>query len=185
MHPTLTTIPDERIITRIYTVRGKKVMLDRDLAELYGVTTGNLNKAVSRNVDRFPEDFMFQLTREELKHLIFQNGTSSWGGTRKLPRAFTEHGVVMLSSVLKSKRAIQVNIQVVRTFTKLRELLTTHADLRRKIEEMEQQYDRKFKVVFEAINRLLTEEEKPKQPIGFGRGQNHAQKTRSSRNESV
>src|SRR5512139_1817014 len=123
-------IPEERIVNQIHLIRGKKVMLDRDLAELYGVTTGNLNKAVSRNLERFPEDFMFQLTREELKNLIFQNGTSSWGGVRKLPRVFTEYGVVMLSSVLKSKRAIQVNIQIVKTFAKLREMLATHADLR-------------------------------------------------------
>lgn len=165
---TMELVPQERIASRIFVVRGKKVMLDRDLALLYQVTTGNLNKAVKRNVQRFPEDFMFQLTKEELRSLIFQNGTSSgWGGTRKLPYVFTEHGVLMLSSVLKSERAIQVNIQIVRTFAKLREMLATHSELRQKIEDMERRYDKQFKVVFDALRKLLTEEEKPKRQIGF------------------
>lgn len=111
---------------KIYLIRNQKVMLDRDLAGLYDVTTGNLNKAVKRNSLRFPEDFMFQLTEKEFKDLIFQNGTSSWGGTRKLPYAFTEQGVAMLSSVLKSERAILVNIHIIRVFTRMRELLLTH-----------------------------------------------------------
>ena len=140
--------------------RGKRVMLDRDLANLYGVTTGNLNKAVTRNIERFPEDFMFQLTKEEFKNLIFYFGTSSWGGTRKLSRAFTEQGVAMLSSVLKSKRAIQVNIQIMRTFIKLKEMLSTHKDLKQKIEEMERKYDCQFKIVFDDIKRLLEPPEK-------------------------
>lgn len=142
-------------------------MLDKDLAQLYEVTTGNLNKAVTRNLSRFPEDFMFQLTKEEFKSLIFQNGTSSWGGTRKLPRAYTEQGVAMLSSVLNSERAIQVNIQIIRTFTKLRELLATNKKLREKIESLEKKYDKNFKLVFTVIKRLLAEEEKPKKEIGF------------------
>jgi hypothetical protein len=104
-------VPQEIIETKIFLIRGKKVMLDRDLAQLYGVTTSNLNKAVRRNIERFPEDFMFQLSKEEFENLIFHFGTSSWGGTRKLPFAFTENGVAMLSSVLNSKRAVQVNIQ--------------------------------------------------------------------------
>ena len=142
-------------------------MLDRDLAGLYGVATGNLNKAVSRNIERFPEDFMFQLTKEEFKNLIFHFGTSSWGGTRKLPRAFTEQGVAMLSSVLKSKRAIQVNIQIMRAFIKLKEMLSTHKDLKQKIEEMEKKYDYQFKIVFDAIKQLLEPPIEPKGKIGF------------------
>ena len=157
----------ERIESKIYFVRGQKVMIDRDLAELYGVTTGNLNKAVDRNLDRFPDDFMFQLTKAEFKNLIFQFGTSSWGGTRKLSRAFTEQGVAMLSSVLHSKRAVQVNIQIMRTFTKLRALLSTHKDLQRKIEEMEKKYDQQFQIVFEAIKQLLETDAKPRKQIGF------------------
>ncbi len=109
-------VPQEVIERKIFLIRGQKVMLDKDLAELYGVKTGNLNKAVDRNIDRFPADFMFRLTPIEFKNLIFHFGTSSWGGTRKLPRAFTEQGVAMLSSVLKSKRAIYVNIAIMRAF---------------------------------------------------------------------
>ncbi len=160
-------IPQEIIENKILFIRGKKVMLDKDLAILYGVTTGNLNKAVQRNIDRFPEDFMFQFTDEEFKNLIFQFGTSSWGGVRKLPYAFTENGVAMLSSVLNSKRAIDVNIQIMRTFTLLREMLLTHKDLQRKIEAMEKKYDQQFKIVFDAIKQLLEPEKKPRKRIGF------------------
>jgi hypothetical protein len=142
-------------------------MLDKDLAELYGVQTFNLNKAVKRNADRFPSDFMFQLTAEEFANLKFHFGISRWGGTRKLPYAFTELGVAMLSSVLNSKRAVQVNIQIMRAFVALRELLSSHRDLARKLEEMEKKYDQQFKVVFEAIRQLLTPEDKPKRQIGF------------------
>ena len=178
MSTTLTTVPDERIVTRIYTVRGKKVMLDADLADLYEVETKALLRAVKRNADRFPADFAFQLTKAEFDHLRYQIGTSRrWGGRRYEPYAFTEQGVAMLSGVLRSKRAIHVNVQIMRTFTKLRELLTTHADLRKKIEDLEQKYDRHFKVVFDAINRLLTDEEKPKHSIGFGRSNPSAQHT--------
>lgn len=157
----------ERIESKIYFIRGQKVMIDKDLAELYGVTTGNLNKAVDRNLDRFPDDFMFQLTKAEFKNLIFQFGTSSWGGTRKLSRAFTEQGVAMLSSVLRSKRAIQVNIHIMRTFTKLRTLLATHKDLQRKIEEMEKKYDQQFRVIFDAIRALIIPPETKRKKIGF------------------
>ncbi len=160
-------VPQEVIENKILFLRGKKVMLDKDLSPLYGVTTGNLNKAVRRNLERFPQDFMFQLTKEEFANLKFHFGISSWGGTRKFPYAFTENGVAMLSSVLNSKRAIQVNIQIMRTFTRLREMLLTHKDLQRKIEAMEKKYDYQFKVVFDAIKQLLEPPEKPKKRIGF------------------
>ncbi len=147
------------IENKIFLLRGLKVMLDRDLAELYGVTTGNLNKAVKRNIERFPEIFMFKLTKDELSSLRFQFGSLKRGQHRKyLPHAFTEQGVAMLSSVLKSKRAIQVNIQIMITFTKIREILATHKDLQRKIETLEgkyKQHDQQFKIVFEAIRQLL------------------------------
>lgn len=138
-------------------------MMDNDLAKLYGVTTGNLNKAVSRNLDRFPDDFMFQLSKAEFQNLMFQIGISSWGGTRKFPRAFTEQGVAMLSSVLRSKRAIQVNIQIMRVFTKLREVLATHKDLQRKIEG----HDDQIKYIFKILKQMLTPHETPKRKIGF------------------
>jgi len=123
------------INTKIYTIRGIKVMLDSDLAELYKITTGNLNKAVTRNIERFPSDFMFQLTKEEF-NLIFQNGTSSYGGRRKLPRVFTEQGVSMLSSVLRSPIAININIQIMRTFVEIRKYALTHDDLAKQIESL-------------------------------------------------
>lgn len=160
-------IPQEIIESKIYLIRGKKVMLDRDLAVLYGVTTGNLNRAVRRNLDRFPEDFMFQLTNHEVKNLIFHFGTSRWGGTRKLPYAFTENGVSMLSSILNSKRAIHVNIQIMRTFTRLREIMGSHKDLARRLDDLEKKYDGQFKIVFEAIRQLMAPPIKPKRKIGF------------------
>jgi hypothetical protein len=161
-------IPTERIEKCILLLRGQKVILDKDLAALYGVSTKNLNKAVSRNLDRFPDDFMFQLDLQEVINLKFQFGTSSWGGTRKLPRAFTEQGVAMLSSVLKSKRAVQVNIEIMRAFVKLREMLASHKDLALKPAEMEKKYDSQFKVVFDAIRELMTPIEPPPKPrIGF------------------
>jgi hypothetical protein len=160
-------VPQEIIESRIFLIKGKKVMLDRDLATLYEVTTGNLNRAVRRNLDRFPEDFMFQLTNQEVKNLIFQFGTSRWGGTRKLPYAFTENGVAMLSSILNSKRAIQVNIQIMRTFTRLREMMTSHKDLARRLDDLEKKYDGQFKIVFEAIRALMAPPMKPKRKIGF------------------
>ncbi|MFH1128488.1 MAG: ORF6N domain-containing protein [Candidatus Omnitrophota bacterium] len=158
----------EVIATKILMIRGKKVMLDRDLAELYEVDTRQLTRQVKRNIDRFPEDFMFQLTKEELQNLMCQNGTSSWGGTRKLPYAFTEQGVAMLSGVLHSKRAIKVNIQIMRAFIQLKRMLLTNVGLRRKIEEMEKKYDKQFAIVFQAIKQLLEPPPiKPKPPIGF------------------
>ncbi len=168
-------VPDKRIERSILLIRGLKVMIDRDLAELYGVQTRDLNKAVRRNSDRFPSDFMFQLTPEEYKNLMFQFGTSRWGGTRKLPYAFTELGVAMLSSVLNSKRAVHVNMQIMRAFVALREILATHKDLARKLEEMEKKYDQQFRVVFEAIRQLITApdsvQDKPKREIGFKVGE--------------
>lgn len=161
-------IPQEVVEQKIFVIRGHKVMIDKELAVLYGVETRDLNKAVSRNLDRFPEDFMFQLTEEEFKNLMFHFGTSSWGGTRKMPRAFTEHGILMLSSVLRSERAVQVNIQIMRTFVRLRRILESHKELLKKIEEMEKRYDANFRMVFEAIKRLMpSPAEKPKQKIGF------------------
>lgn len=162
-------VPFERIERRIYLIRGQKVMLDRDLAELYGVKTHVLNQAVKRNIKRFPEDFMFKLSLDEARNLISQIviSSSGWGGRRHAPFAFTEQGIAMLSSVLKSERAIMVNIQIIRTFTKLREMISENDYLRRKLEAMEMQYDEQFKIVFDAIRRILTEDEEPKTEIGF------------------
>jgi ORF6N domain len=162
-----TLVPIELIASKIYLIRNTKVMLDRDLAELYGVETKRLKEQVRRNIERFPKDFMFELTKDEIKILRSQFATSSWGGARYLPMAFSEHGVLMLSSVLNSERAIQVNIVIMRAFVKLREMLSTHKDLKRKIESMEKKYDEQFQIVFEAIKQLLTEEDKPKKKIGF------------------
>jgi hypothetical protein len=160
-------VPIEVIEKKILLINGQKVMLDKDLAGLYGVSTGNLNKAVNRNKERFPEDFMVQLSLEEYNNLKFHFGTSSWGGTRKPPRAFTESGIAMLSSVLNSKRAIQVNIQIMRTFTKLREMIATHKDLVKRLNELEKKYDGQFQIVFEAIRQLIEQPEKPKRKIGY------------------
>ena len=160
-------IPQEVIEGKILLIRGKKVMFDKDLAKLYGVTTGNLNKAVSRNLDRFPEEFMFRLTTDELKDLIFHFGTSSWGGTRKPPRVFTEHGILMLSSVLNSKKAIQVNIQIMKTFTKLREMMLSYKELQKKIEAMESRYDKHFQIVFKTIKEMLNPPVEKRTKIGF------------------
>ena len=153
--PIATFVSHETIERKIYLIRGKKVMLDSELAALYDVRTKELNKAVMRNQDRFPDDFMFQLSKKEVEILRFQFGTSSWGGRRYLPRVFTDYGILMLSSVLSSKRAVHVNIQIMRTFTKLRELLNTHKDLKHRIDELEKKYDKQFQVVFRAIKMLL------------------------------
>jgi len=167
-------IPQEVIETKIIFIRGKKVMLDRDLAYLYGVETRALNQAVRRNIARFPEDFMFQLTSDEMKiwksQIVISNKEKM--GLRRRPYAFTENGVAMLSSVLNSERAIKVNIQIMRTFTKLREMLMTHKDLKEKIEAMEKKYDYQFKIVFEAIKELLEPPVKAKKKIGFLRDKN-------------
>ena len=171
-------VPVEIIQNKIYLIRGRKVMLDRDLAELYGVTTGNLNKAVKRNAERFPSDFMYMLSKEESDSLSFQFGSLKRGEHFKyLPSVFTEQGVAMLSSVLKSKMAIQVNIQIMRVFTNLREMMATHKDLARKIEDLERKFQEKFKehdkkiiLVFNAIKDLLADKEeaaKKRGPLGF------------------
>jgi ORF6N domain len=163
-------IPAALIGRKIYFFRGTRVMLDSDLAQLYRVTTKNLNKAVKRNADRFPADFMFQLELNETENLRFQSGTSSsaiHGGRRYRPYAFTEHGVAMLSSVLRSDRAIQVNIAIMRAFLQLRAMLATHEDLRRKIAEMEKRYDSKFHAVFATLRQMLETPIPPKRQIGF------------------
>ena len=162
-------VPQEVIETKIIFIKGKKVMLDKDLAQLYGVETKALNRAVKRNIDRFPDDFMFQLKKEEYDELLrYQFGTLKKGQHSKyLPYAFTENGVAMLSSVLNSERAIKVNIQIMRTFTRFREMLMTHKDLKEKIEAMEKKYDYQFKIVFDAIKQLLEPPEKTKKKIGF------------------
>lgn len=162
------TVSVEVIATKILLIRGKRVMLDRDLAKLYGVDTGQLTRQVRRNINRFPEDFMFQLTKNEFQNLMCQFGISRWGGTRKLPYAFTEQGVAMLSGVLHSKRAVQVNVQIMRAFIQLKRMLLTNVDLKHKIEEMEKKYDKQFAIVFQAIKQLLEPPPlKPKPPIGF------------------
>jgi len=144
-------------------------MLDRDLAILYGVTTGNLNKAVKRNIERFPEDFMFQLTKDEFQNLIFHFGRSSWGGIRKLPCAFTEQGVAMLSSVLRSDRAIQVNIQIMRAFTKLRGMLVSYEELKQAIIDLAKKHDEDVTFIFMELDRLnrILELRESKRQIGF------------------
>lgn len=151
-------VPAERIESRIYLIRGEKVILDSDLAELYGVTTKALNQAVRRNRERFPADFMFQLRHEEFVHLRSQIVTSSsnHGGRRHPPLAFTEQGVAMLSGLLNSPRAIAVNVAIMRTFVRLRQLIATSADLARKLAALEKKYDAQFKIVFDAIRELMS-----------------------------
>jgi ORF6N domain len=160
-------IPIERIEQKIYLIRGQKVMLDFNLASLYEVETKYLKRQVKRNLNRFPKDFMFKLSKNEYEFLRCQFGTSSYGGRRYLPYAFTEQGVAMLSSVLKSDRAIYVNIQIMRTFANLRKILATHKELRKKIEAMECRYDGQFRVVFDAIKALIDVPVKKKGRIGF------------------
>jgi len=165
-------IPLERIQRAILLIRGERVLLDADLALLYGVSTGNLNKAVKRNLDRFPPDFMFQLSSEEAENLRFQTGISNsdYGGRRYLPYAFTEQGVAMLSSVLRSQRAAQVNVAIMRAFVQLRQALAGHAELARKLAELERRlegHDQAIKSLFDAIRELMTPPAKPGREIGF------------------
>ncbi len=161
-------VPKERIENMITLVRGHKVMLDRDLADLYGVETKRLVQAVKRNLDRFPEDFMFQLTKDEFDILRSQIVTSKQrGGRRYPPYAFREQGVAMLSSVLNSKRAINVNIEIMRAFVRLRKMLASHVELSRQLEELEKKYDSKFKVIFDILKCLMEPPDKKKRPIGF------------------
>jgi len=161
-------IPSERIEKSILLIRGERVMVDADLAALYGVETKVLNRAVKRNLLRFPSDFMFQLTVEETEALRFHFGTSKGrGGRRYQPYVFTEQGVAMLSSVLNTERAVLVSIAIVRTFVKLRKLLASHAQLRRQLTQLEQKYDVQFKVVFDAIRQLMSVPATRAKPIGF------------------
>jgi hypothetical protein len=168
MKGTHTLIPRERIEQRIYLLRGEKVMLSTDLARLYQVAPRALVQAIKRNADRFPDDFVYQLSKEEFKNLKSQIVTSSWGGLRRAtPYAFTEQGVAMLSSVLRSKRAVRVNIEIMRTFVHLRRLLASNDDLARKLNALEKKYDAQFKVVFDAIRELMIPPEPKHRPIGF------------------
>jgi phage regulator Rha-like protein len=168
-------IPDEIVMGKIYLIRGKKVLLDKDLAGLYGVDTKQLKRAVRRNISRFPEDFMFELNKNEFKDLRRQFGTSSWGGARYLPMAFTEYGVLMLASVLNSDRAIGVNIQIARIFNRMREILASHAELLNKlamIEEKMGEHDNQIQLIFEYLKQLESArqqelEYKSRKPIGF------------------
>lgn len=162
-------IPMERIESKILLLRGQKVMLDRDLALLYGIDAKSLKRAVRRNIDRFPVDFMFVLAQQELKDWRRQFGTSKSDrlGLRYPPMAFTEPGVAMLSSVLNSQRAIRVNIAIMRAFIRLRQILATHAGLARKLDELESKYDAQFRVVFDALRRLMNPPRRPRRQIGF------------------
>ncbi|MBU3663825.1 MAG: ORF6N domain-containing protein [Bacteroidetes bacterium] len=175
-------IADETVIDKIYTIRGKKVMLDRDLALMYGVETRRLNEQVKRNAKRFPIDFMFQLTESELENWMSQNAISNKEkmGLRKLPNVFTEQGVAMLSSVLNSETAIEVNIQIIRIFTRIREILSTHKDILVKMEQLEKnilkqdkkakKHEEEIQLIFNALKQLLNPPQEPRKPIGFRMG---------------
>jgi hypothetical protein len=170
MKRTHTLIPTERIERGIYLLRGEKVMLSTDLAGLYQVAPRALVQAVKRNRDRFPKDFMFQLTSDEFQNLKSQIVTSNWGGLRRAtPYAFTEQGVAMLSSVLRSKRAVRVNIEIMRAFVHLRRMLASNEELARKFAALERKYDAQFRTVFDAIRRLMIPPETKRRPIGFDR----------------
>ncbi len=166
----LPIIPDNIVVNKIYELRGLKVMLDSDLAELYGVETKRLNEQVGRNPDRFPEDFMFQLTDQEWLNLKSQIATSSWGGRRKLPFVFTEHGILMLSSVLNSKQAIQVNIQIVRIFSRIRQFIMDSGELKLEIEAIKQKVsnqDKNIELVFTYLDKLIDKKTEPRKRIGY------------------
>lgn len=181
----LQVVTNEFLEQKILLIRGQKVMLDFELAKLYGVQTSQLNQQVKRNLSRFPEDFMFQLSKDEFEDLMSQFAISNVdqyslisqiviskadegrGGRRKLPYAFTEQGVAMLSSVLRSDRAVKVNIAIMRTFVKLRRMLASHAELSKKLEELENKYDKKFAIVFDAIRQMMVEDDQNENPIGF------------------
>ena len=169
MSKSLVKIPLERIEKAIFLIRGEKVMLDSNLAKLYGVSTARLNQQVNRNLDRFPDDFMFRLTADEFNSLMLQNATSKKGrgGRRKLPYVFTEHGAIMAANVLASKTAVAASVQVVRAFVRLRQMLASNADLAKKLEELERKHDSQFKIVFDAIRQLMTPAPAKVKPIGF------------------
>ena len=161
-------VPVEQVEQMIFLLRGQKVMVDADLAALYGVPTKVLNQAVTRNKKRFPSDFMFRLTKEERHELVTNcDRLNRLKHSSVFPRAFTEQGVAMLSTVLNSDRAIQVNIEIMRAFVRLRQMLADHKDLARKLAELEKKYDEQFKIVFEAIAELMTPPDKPQRKIGF------------------
>ena len=172
-------ITDAAIINKIYLIRGKKIMLDKDLAEMYGVEVRALNQAVKRNIDRFPKDFIFTLSKTEFQNLKSQivisslpAGKAGWGGRRKLPTAFTEQGVSMLSGVLNSAVAIQVHIQIIRVFTKMKEILLSNKDILLKLEKMEKDVKENKKdiaMIFEALKQLLNPAQPKRRPIGFNR----------------
>jgi hypothetical protein len=165
-------VPDEVILNKIYVIRGLKVMLDEDLADLYQVETRRLNEQVKRNAERFPLDFMFQITREEFENLKSQIATSRWGGRRKRPFAFTEHGVLMLSSVLNSETAIMVNIQIMRIYSRIRQIFLTNKEILIKIEQIEKQVisnSDDITMIFEALRQLLNAPNPPLQRIGYRR----------------
>lgn len=165
-------IPDELVLNKIYLIRGQKVMLDEDLAELYQVETKRLNEQVKRNIDRFPDDFMFRLTKREFENLKTQFATSSWGGRRKLPMAFTEQGVSMLSGVLNSETAIRVHIQIIRVFTRMRAMLLTHKDILLQLEKIEKKltgHDEDIALVFQYLKQLLNPSQPVRRKVGFRR----------------
>ncbi len=165
-----TAVPVESIVRKIVLLRGEKVLLDRDLAELYGVETKHLKRTVRRNIKRFPKDFMFELRKKEFENLRSHFGTSSWGGTRYTPMAFTEQGVAMLSSVLNSDRAIEVNIAIMRAFVQLRKMIDSHSELSRKLSDLERKlgdHDEQIQAIFEAIRQLMAPPDKKKRKIGY------------------
>jgi hypothetical protein len=169
------TIPDEIITNKIYLIRNQKVMIDKDLAELYQVETKQLKRQVRRNIERFPEDFMFELTKQEFDNLRSQFGTSNWGGNRYAPLVFTEQGVAMLSSVLNSPTAIRVNIQIIRVFTKIREILTDNLSVKLEIEEIKKKlsnHSKNIELVFNYLDELIEKKdnEKPRKEIGYKAG---------------
>ncbi|MFZ1527460.1 MAG: ORF6N domain-containing protein [Ferruginibacter sp.] len=171
-----TLLVEQKILNRIYVVRGEKVMLDQDLAEMYAVETKQLKRQVKRNIDRFPKDFMFELTQKEFENLRGQIGTSSWGGTRYMPMAFTEQGVAMLSSILNSKTAIEVNIRIIRVFTKLREYALTHKEILLQLAKLEKDVkgnSRDIENIFMVLKELIEKQRKPmpRNRIGFRRSE--------------
>lgn len=158
---------EENIIAQIHFIRGEKVLLDFDLAVMYGVETKRLKEAVRRNIDRFPSDFMFELNEKEWNNLRSQFATSSWGGIRYRPMAFTEQGIAMLSGVLNSQEAIQVNIAIMRTFVQLRKIMEQNKELAKRVEDMEKKYEERFQLVFEAIKQLVHQKNEPRKKIGY------------------
>jgi len=170
MEKSVTAVKVERVEKAIHLIRGERVILDSDLATLYGVTTARLNQQVKRNPERFPVDFTFLLTKKEYDSLMLHNATSKGrGGRRKLPLVFTEHGALMAANVLSSKRAVQASVEVVRAFVRLRQMLFSNAELGRKLNELERKYDEQFKVVFVAIRQLMMPPESKRKQIGFAR----------------